>query len=180
MVKPAKPWQTLVAQASQPAVSQPLSRSVNGKPMAFFIQNDAAKNRPERPQHDSPGQRPGCGALIAVKRCKRATILALTRRHSHVVAQPLSCFVNAKCSFPFVPKGHRILAGGKRSAATGPPRPPNPPRRGGGTETPHAANPSICPDGHRILARISHGNPAKPWPLWQVSKLAGRIGLHVD
>jgi len=86
-VKPAKPWQTIVAQASQPAVSQPLSRSVNGKPMAFFIQNDAAKSRPERPQPDSPGQRPGFAATVAIKRCKRATILLLTRRHSNVVAQ---------------------------------------------------------------------------------------------
>ena len=49
----------VVAQASQPAVSQHLSRSVNGKSMAFFIENDAAKSRPERPQHDSPGQRHG-------------------------------------------------------------------------------------------------------------------------
>ena len=33
----------VVAQTSQSAVSQHLSRSVNGKPMAFFIQNDDAK-----------------------------------------------------------------------------------------------------------------------------------------
>ena len=41
-----------------------------------------------------------------------------------------------------VPKGRWILAGGKRSAATGQPRSPNQPRRGTGTETqngePHA------------------------------------------
>jgi len=86
-VKSAKTTHTLVAQASQPAVSQPLSRSVNGKSMAFFIQNDAAKSRPERPQHDSPGQRPGFAATVAIKRCKRATILLLTQRHFNVVAQ---------------------------------------------------------------------------------------------
>jgi hypothetical protein len=86
-VKPAKPWQTIVAQASQPAVSQPLSRSVNGKSMASFFQNGGANTRPERPPHDSPGQRPGFDATVAIKRCKRATILLLTRRYSNVVAQ---------------------------------------------------------------------------------------------
>jgi len=77
----------VVAQVSQPAVSQPLSRSVNGKSMASFFQNGGANPRPERPPHDSPGQRPGFAATVAIKRCKRATILLLTRRHSNVVAQ---------------------------------------------------------------------------------------------
>jgi len=49
----------VVAQASQPAVSQPLSRSVKAKSMAFFFQHGGANTRPERPPQDSPGQRPG-------------------------------------------------------------------------------------------------------------------------
>ena len=64
--------------AHEPAISegvaQHLSSSVKGKPMAFFFQNDGANSRPERPQHDSPGQRPGYSAIIAIQRCKRATI----------------------------------------------------------------------------------------------------------
>jgi len=70
---------------SQSAVSQHLSRSGNAKSMAF--QHGGANTRPERPPQDSPGQRPGFDAIIAIKRCKRATILLLTQRHSNVVAQ---------------------------------------------------------------------------------------------
>jgi len=55
--------------------------------MASFFQNGGANTRPERPPHDSPGQRPGFAAIVAIKRCKRATIFLLTRRHSNVVAQ---------------------------------------------------------------------------------------------
>jgi len=55
-----------------------LSRSVNDKSMASFFQNGGASTRPARPPHDSPGQRPGFDAIIAIKRCKRATILLLT------------------------------------------------------------------------------------------------------
>ena len=36
-----------------------------------------ANRRPERPQHDSPGQRPGFDARIVTKRCKRATTSAM-------------------------------------------------------------------------------------------------------
>jgi len=80
-------YSNVVAQASQPAVSQPLSRSVNGKSMASFFQHGGANTRPDRPPHDSPGQRPGFAVTVAIKRCKRATILLLTRRYSNVVAQ---------------------------------------------------------------------------------------------
>ena len=67
---------------------QHLSRSVNAKSMAFFFfQHGGANPRPERPPQDSPGQRPGFAATVAIKRCKRATILLLTRRYSNVVAQ---------------------------------------------------------------------------------------------
>ena len=76
----AKITQPQLAQASKPAVSQHLSRSVNDKSMASFFQNGGANTRPERPPHDSPGQRPGFDAIIAIKRCKRATIPASQRR----------------------------------------------------------------------------------------------------
>ena len=77
----------VVAQTSKSAVSQHLSRSLNSKSMASFFQHGGANTRPERPPHDSPGQRPGFAATVAIKRCKRATILLLTRRHPNVVAQ---------------------------------------------------------------------------------------------
>ena len=77
----------VVAQTSKSAVSQPLSRSVNGKSMASFFPNGGAITRPERPPHDRPGRCPGFAAIVAIKRCKRATILLLTQRHSNVVAQ---------------------------------------------------------------------------------------------
>jgi hypothetical protein len=86
-VKSANPTQTLVAQASKPAVSQPLSCSVNGEILPFRFRKEGSNERPERPPQDSPGQRPGFDTTITIKRCKRATILLLTRRHSNVVAQ---------------------------------------------------------------------------------------------
>jgi len=58
----------VVAQASQPAVSEPLSRSVKAKSMAFFFQHGGANTRPERPPQDSPRQRPGFAATVAIKR----------------------------------------------------------------------------------------------------------------
>ena len=90
----------VVAQASQPAVSQPLSRSVNAKSMAFFFQHGGANTRPERPPQDSPGQRPGFAATVAIQRCKRATILALTRPHPNVVAQASQPAVSQPVSKP--------------------------------------------------------------------------------
>jgi hypothetical protein len=97
----AKITQPQLAQASKPAVSQHLSRSVNDKSMASFFQNGGANTRPERPPHDSPGQRPGFDAIIAIKRCKRATIPASQRR----IADFQTCG-----PWPFQPAFKRLCA----------------------------------------------------------------------
>jgi hypothetical protein len=49
--------------------------------MAVRIQGLKGRHR------TAQGNAPGFDAIIAIKRCKRATILALTRQHPNVVAQ---------------------------------------------------------------------------------------------
>ena len=49
--------------------------------MAVRIQGLKGRHR------TAQGNALGFDAIIAIKRCKRATILLLTQRHSHVVAQ---------------------------------------------------------------------------------------------
>jgi hypothetical protein len=73
--------------ARPPALNPERVASVPHSCTIFLSPLQLRQNRPERPSHDSLGQRPGYGAMMAIKRCKRATTPALTRRHSNLVAQ---------------------------------------------------------------------------------------------
>jgi len=68
--------------------------------MAVRIQGLKGRHR------TAQGNALGVDAIIAIKRCKRATILLLTQRHSNVVAQvskPACRVVSTTPSHVFVP-----------------------------------------------------------------------------
>jgi len=63
--------------ARPPALNPERVASVPHSCTIFLSPLQLRQNRPERPSHDSLGQRPGYGAMMAIKRCKRATTPAL-------------------------------------------------------------------------------------------------------
>jgi len=97
----ARPALTSYALPSHIVTREPIRQR---KPTTSLFQNSGANHRPERPPHDSPGQRPGSCAIIAIKRCKRATIPVLTPVRPDVVAQ-ISKSAVAQASKP-ADRGH--------------------------------------------------------------------------